>query len=187
MFASEDLITSFLHAVVEDCRRPGILYLVGESSLVVEGLADYCTEVIVGIEAADADYDDVCAAIDAAAQSVGLTVFIEHPGDVIPVPADAGSRARTVSGFEGSAQIALKIRHYDPVIVAVRFIARGDESDYQLALRLLESGWIRMDELEREVEALLPRFTFETIQQDPAEFRRKFKGLLQMWRSTEHA
>jgi hypothetical protein len=34
---------------------------------------------------------------------------------------------------------------------------------------------------------LLPQFTSETIQQDPAEFRRKYKGLLQMWRAAQAA
>jgi hypothetical protein len=33
------------------------------------------------------------------------------------------------------------------------------------------------------LDELLPRFTRETIAQDPAEFRRKYRGLLQMWRA----
>ncbi len=41
-------------------------------------------------------------------------------------------------------------------------------------------GWREWNAL---LASLLPRFTSETLQQDPAEFRRKFKGLLQMWRA----
>jgi len=33
------------------------------------------------------------------------------------------------------------------------------------------------------LDDLLPQFTKESIAQDPAEFRRKYRGLLQMWRS----
>jgi hypothetical protein len=32
------------------------------------------------------------------------------------------------------------------------------------------------------LSGLLPQFNKETIAQDPAEFRRKYRGLLQMWR-----
>jgi hypothetical protein len=64
--------------------------------------------------------------------------------------------------------------------VAFRFIARGDEPDYHLVLTYVEHGWITLEEMKARLAALLPRFTAETIQQDPAEFRRKYKGLLQM-------
>jgi hypothetical protein len=33
------------------------------------------------------------------------------------------------------------------------------------------------------LDDVLPRFTQETIAQDPAEFRRKYRGLKQMWRA----
>ena len=42
-----------------------------------------------------------------------------------------------------------------------------------------------MEELNASLSALLPRFSAETIQQDPAEFRRKYEGLLQMWRAIQ--
>jgi hypothetical protein len=73
------------------------------------------------------------------------------------------------------------VYHFDPYSVAFRFIARGDEPDYHLVLSFLEHGWIRMDEMDALLSGLLPRFSFETIQQDPAEFRRRYKGLRQMW------
>jgi hypothetical protein len=37
--------------------------------------------------------------------------------------------------------------------------------------------------MDRLLEDVLPRFTRETIAQDPAEFRRKYRGLCQMWRA----
>jgi hypothetical protein len=47
----------------------------------------------------------------------------------------------------------------------------------------LRLGWMTMEELDRLVETLIGRFTKETIAQDPEEFRRKLKGLRQMWRA----
>ena len=60
-------------------------------------------------------------------------------------------------------------------------MARGDEPDYHLVLTYLEHGWMTVEEMQERLSALLPRLTAETIQQDPAELRRKYKGLLQMW------
>ncbi len=48
---------------------------------------------------------------------------------------------------------------------------------------MLEKGWVEKEEMDARLEALLPAFTNETIQQDPAEFRRKYKGLTQMWKA----
>jgi hypothetical protein len=49
----------------------------------------------------------------------------------------------------------------------------------------LEKDWITFDEMDERLAALLPRFTAETIQQDPAEFKRKYKSLLQMYRAVK--
>jgi hypothetical protein len=157
-----------------------MLFLVGEASLVIEGISDYCTEVIVAADVPEQKRSELCQVIDSSASEVGLAVAIEHPAEVIPLPLNAGNRNRKVSGFD-DADSRLRIRHFDPYSVAIRFIARGDEPDYHLVLAMLEAEWITMKELEDEVATLLPRFSFETIQQDPAEFRRKFKGLRQMW------
>jgi len=40
-----------------------------------------------------------------------------------------------------------------------------------------------MVELEHALAEILPRFSADRLRQDPAEFRRKFKGLRQMWRA----
>ena len=63
-------------------------------------------------------------------------------------------------------------------------MTRGDEPDYRVALRYLEHGWVTWDALEASLAEVLPRFSNETIQQDPAEFRRKFRGLRQLWRAS---
>jgi hypothetical protein len=181
MFASKESIASLLDGVRSNFLKPGDLYLVGESSLVVEGIGDFCNEVILAYEVAQSESAALREVVDRAGQAEGLTVSIEHPADVIPLPADTSSRSRLVSGFEDNPSYPLRIRHYDPYSVAIRFIARGDEPDYMLALSLLENGWISMDQFEHEIQALLPRFSYDTIQQDPAEFRRKLKGLFQMY------
>lgn len=182
MFASEQTISAFLSDLVETFPREGILYVVGESSLVLEGKRPYCSEIIVALEIDGAGREDFRRAVDAAASRAGIAVTIEHPGDVIPLPGASSTRSRRVSGF-ADEDGRLHVRHFDPYTTAIRFIARGDEPDYDLVVAFLEMGWLEMDDLQNEIRVLLPRFSFETIQQDPAEFRRKFKGLTQIWHS----
>ena len=110
-----------------------------------------------------------------------IPVIHESPGDLIPLPDGHESRARQASG--GDFLEHLSLYHFDPYSVAFRFIARGDEPDYHILLTLLERGWVTEEEMDAKLSALLPRFTKQTIQQDPAEFRRKYKGMLQMWRA----
>lgn len=180
MFASKQTISACLADVVAGLRCEGILYLVGESSLVVEGKRSFCSEIIVAADLVGSHDEEFRGSVDAAASRAGIAVAIEHPSDVIPLPEGARTRSKRVTGLaDGSAP--LKVRHFDPYTTAIRFIARGDEPDYDLVVAFLEMGWIEMDELEAKIHALLPRFSFETIQQDPAEFRRKFKGLTQIW------
>ncbi|NIR51017.1 hypothetical protein GWO43_20615, partial [candidate division KSB1 bacterium] len=115
---------------------------------------------------------------------IGLAVEEEFPGDLIPLPNGYQSRARNIDNSRLKLR-HLHLFHFDPYSVAFRYIARGDEPDYHVALYYLRNGWIEIEEMERLLAELLPRFSMETIQQDPAEFRRKYKGLLQMWKSVQ--
>jgi len=180
VFATANSIASFLRGVLDRFDQPGIMYLVGESSLVVEGKRSFCSEVIVCADVDSGDKDAFSQAVDEAASSAGLAVTIEHPADVIPLPDGAEGRARTIATFDDDDS-SLLVRHFDPYTTAIRFIARGDEPDYDLVVALLEMEWLELEELRECMLGLLPRFSFETIQQDPAEFRRKYKGLTQMW------
>jgi hypothetical protein len=64
--------------------------------------------------------------------------------------------------------------------VVLRLVARGDEPDYVISLEYLRRGWAELARLETLLADVLPRFTNATLAQDPAEFRRKFKGLRQL-------
>jgi len=59
-------------------------------------------------------------------------------------------------------------------------VARGDEPDYVAALEYVRHGWVEPARLEGLLGEVVPRMTSRTLAQDPAEFRRKFKGLLQL-------
>jgi hypothetical protein len=158
--------------------RPGRVYLIGESSHLYEGWREWTTQIEIAADVSPKDHAPFSRIVDTVKADLGIAVFDESPADVIPLPAGFASRARPA----GNPAARLSLWHFDPYSVCFRFIARGDEPDYHGVLTYLEHGWVTLDDMEKHLEALLPRFTAETIQQDPAEFRRKYKGLLQMSR-----
>lgn len=177
-FVTRDVLNTALSTIDAAFARPGRLYLIGETSLLHEGWRIFvdCIELAAEVE----DTDAFEAALQQVRDQLGVTIYHEPPGDIIPLPEGHEERNRPV---ETAGLTHLNLFHFDPFSVAFRFIARGDEPDYHLVLSYVEHGWVTMDKMEALLEELLPRFSMQTIQQDPAEFRRKYKGLLQMQQS----
>jgi hypothetical protein len=172
------VLADFIARLDREFGRPGRLYLVGETTQVFEGWRPWAPRIEFTADVASEDRGAFSRVARGLAEELGVSVIDEWPGDVIPLPEGYEGRARPSAG---SVPKHLALYHFDPYSVAFRFIARGDEPDYHLVLTYLEHGWITVEEMKERLSALLPRFTAETIQQDPAEFRRKYKGLLQMW------
>ena len=164
--------------------RPACLYLIGESTQVFKGLRTWTTQIEFTAEVASCDQADFSRIALDLGEDLSVVVLDESPAELIPLPDGYESRARSIpEGEENLAPQHLTLYHFDPYSVAFRFIARGDEPDYHIVLTFLEHGWVTVEEMNSKLAALLERFTAENIQQDPAEFRRKYKGLLQMWRA----
>ncbi len=176
-------ITSFFSKIDERFGESGTVYLIGETTQVVEGWKRFI------------DVIEFCCAVEASnrgafnkivievAGEMGIRVVDEHPGEVIPLPEGYDVRHHPLSTTEWTKDFRLNVLHFDPYSVSYRFIARGGETDYQLVLSYLENEWVDEQALTDRLERLLPSFSFETIQQDPAEFRRRYGGLLQMWQA----
>lgn len=171
---TRDDLEAFLTAVRPDLPAGSTLFLVAETSQVWEGWIPDARAVHVTVHPRSASAEHV---LEAHARQLDLPLLLESPAEVIPLPAGHEERAR---------QVEPGLAHFDPVSAGFRGITRGDEADYHLLLRYLEHDWCTWDDLVRLFEEVLPRFTRETIAQDPAEFRRKFRGLKQMWRAQTH-
>ena len=154
-------------------------YLVGESSLVLEGWREWTDQIIYALDGADER-----SVIKRLSKELELPVLHEPPHEIVPLPNGWERRARP---WDAADLTRLSVLHFDPYSTAFRLIARGDEPDYFVVIAFLEHGWIELEEMDRKLADLLPQFTAETIQQDPAEFRRKYKGLRQLWKSVSAA
>ncbi len=188
IFVDQEKARQFFRRLHEEVPGPGKVYLVGEIMLVVEGWRRWTDEIELHVEVEqEKQFHD---RLNRICKETGVAVYVEFPGDVIPLPDQYDTRARPVEAAkigldQDGTGSGLQFYHFDPYSVAFRYIARGDEQDYQLVLTLMQHGWIDRREMDRLLEGLLPRFTFKTIQQDPAEFRRKYKGLMQMWAAVQ--
>jgi hypothetical protein len=153
------------------------VWLVGDTSQMWEGWLDR----VPAVQLATAD-PAARAGLLTAADRLGVALLMESPADVIPLPPGAETRHRRATPPAG-LPASLPMWHFDPYSVAFRCLARGDEPDYRTALRYLRHGWMTVEEMDRLLADVLPRFTLATIAQDAAEFRRKYRGLCQMWRA----
>ncbi len=177
-FVLQDFVDAAAHsyaASAPEQGRAGRLLLLGETSQVQEGWRSWTDAVRLYADVAYRPEWDAAAA--RAAAQFGVAIEQEFPGDLIPLPAGAEQRHRLVRDLPDSG---LSLWHFDPYSVAFRHVARGDEPDYHIVLAYMKHGWIEKEEMDERLTALLPEFSMETIAQDPAEFRRKYKGLLQM-------
>jgi len=177
----------FLSILNTTFAKPGNIYLVGETSLVFEGWRNWTEQIEITSKIKPEDQADFVNKLQLAQDQLEVAVIHESPGDYIPLPVGFQERAIETNYPQpdnaNTKKLKLKLFHFDPYSVAFRFIARGDEPDYHLVIAYLQHGWITIEKMESILMDLLPQFTSETIQQDSAEFRRRYKGLLQMWQA----
>ena len=161
-----------------EIAAPARLYLVSRTSHLAEG---WCDRVPAFELAGDKDRTELGDAVHEAGRALGVDVVWESPADVIPLPAGWEERSLTATIGHGDTGNTVELRHFDPYSVVLRLIARGDEPDYVAALEYVLHGWVEPARLESLLSEVVPRMTNQTLAQDPAEFRRKFKGLRQLY------
>lgn len=180
-----EILLGFIAHLTESFPGYGELYLIGQTSQLMEGWISWVEEIEFTTDISGEDRAAFDKAVERFKKEDQIKIVEESPAEVIPLPEGYPSRRREIRSNDLPSNDNLKFYHFDPYSVAFRYIARGDEPDYHLVLNFLKHGWIIEQEMNQLLDELLPRFSFQTIQQDPAEFRRRYKGLLQMWRSQE--
>lgn len=164
-------------AIRRALASPRRLYLVNMTSHLVAGWRESVLrfELAGDVELADTAKN--------AAAALGMDIIWESPADIVPPPAGWQERCRKLEAGGLGDEPPLELRHFDPYCVVLRLIARGDEPDYVNAIEYLRHGWVEMPRLDGLIAEMLPNMNKKTLAQDPAEFRRKFKGLRQLWNS----
>jgi hypothetical protein len=180
LYVNRSTLMEFLQRLSDFFPRPGRLYLVGESIPVFEGWSAWSEKLEFTADISPDDRPSFDQIISRLAEELDIRVYEESPAQVLPLPNGYAERARPADLNQNGR---LAIYYFDPYSIAFRMITRGDESDYRAVLAFLKHGWVTVGEMDALLRDLLPQFTRETIAQDPAEFRRKYRGLMQMWRA----
>jgi hypothetical protein len=170
-------ILEFLHRLGTRYRGGGRLYLVGGTTLVLEGFRSQTLDIDVTFEVSPADETRLIEAIRELKEVLAVNVEQVSPGDFIPLPAGYRDRSEFVGRFG-----ELDVFHFDLYSTALSKIERGNEQDFADVLTLLNAGRIHWAEFESRFQESLRRFGLHSLKQDPVEFEKNFRALAEMWR-----
>ena len=141
-FVDRSILLRFLVQLDETFSRPGRIYLIGETTQLLEGWRGWTEQVEFAAEIAEQDRQAFARAIHSVQSASAIQILDESPVDVIPLPEGYEQRAMPITIPEADRQFGLRLFHFDPYSVAFRFLARGDEQDYRTVLDYLVHGWV---------------------------------------------
>ncbi|MGH7336846.1 MAG: DUF6036 family nucleotidyltransferase, partial [Myxococcota bacterium] len=110
-----------LDALGRSCRGPGIAYLTGGATALLEGWRTATVDLDLKL---DPEPEGVFAAISRIKEELDVNVELASPDDFLPQLADWRERSPLVGRFG-----PLEVRHYDLRAQALAELARGFERD----------------------------------------------------------
>lgn len=138
-----------LEALGRACRGPGVLYLTGGASALLEGWRDSTVDVDLRL---DPEPEGCFAAIAQIKQTLDVNVELASPADFLPELGSWRSESRLIGRFG-----PLEVRHYDFRAQALSKLARGFERDMTDARAMLELGLVTCDGLHAALAEMGPR------------------------------
>ena len=148
----------------------------GGTTLVYEGLRQQTLDITISFEVDDHDHSAFVEAVRDLKERLSLNIEEASPADFIPLPSGYRERSPFIGRYG-----QLEVFHFDLYSTALSKIERGTEGDLDDVLSLLRNGRIEFAVLAGYFEEIMVRYATESIKQDPAEYRRKFDILTDMW------
>jgi hypothetical protein len=138
-----------LEALGRACRGPGVLYLTGGATALLEGWRDSTVDVDLKL---DPEPEGVFSAIARIKEELDVNVELASPADFLPELRDWRSESRFVGRFG-----PIEVRHYDFRAQALSKLARGFERDLDDVREMLERGLVTRDGLRAAFSEMMPR------------------------------
>ncbi|MXX24696.1 MAG: hypothetical protein F4Z82_04505 [Caldilineaceae bacterium SB0668_bin_21] len=148
----------------------------GGTTLVYEGLRQQTLDIDISFEVDDRDHGAFIEAVRDLKERLALNIEEASPADFIPLPSGYRERSPFIGRYG-----QLEVFHFDLYSTALSKIERGTEGDLDDVLSLLRNGRMEFADLAGCFEEIMVRYATESIKQDPAEYRRKFDILTDMW------
>jgi len=162
-------LRAFLKRVGERLARPGTLYLLGGAALCLLGNLRATLDLDYAVDVSSPD-TQLHETLSAVAKEMHIDLEAVTFQEFIPLPPGAEQRHKRLGRFG-----LLEVYVFDPYSIALSKIARGFETDLEDVIFLLRRKLIAFKELERMVQATLPRAQAFDI--PPREFRQNWETL----------
>jgi hypothetical protein len=165
-------IREFLQALGSRFRHPGRVYLVGGTTIVLQGLRAQSADIDLTFETDPAHRAELVRAIRELKDSMDVNVEEVSPAEFIPLPEGHESRAAFVGryGF-------LDVYHFDPYSTALSKIERGADKDFDDVRALIRSGMIAWGRLKGYFDRVMETYGVRSLRQDERRFRAHFDVL----------
>jgi hypothetical protein len=163
-----DRLRKVLEALGRACRGPGVLYLTGGATALLEGWRDSTVDVDLKL---DPEPEGVFSAIARIKEELDVNVELASPADFLPELRDWRSESRLVGRFG-----PIEVRHYDFRAPALAKLARGFERDLGDVQAMLDRGLVTRDGLRAAFAEMSPRLErFPRV--DPTALRESLESL----------
>ena len=159
-----------------DSRDPDDYTWWGERRWSMKDSASRLLTSTISFEVDDRDHGAFIEAVRDLKERLALNIEEASPADFIPLPSGYRERSPFIGRYG-----QLEVFHFDLYSTALSKIERGTEGDLDDVLSLLRNGRIEFADLAGCFEEIMVRYATESIKQDPAEYRRKFDILTDMW------
>lgn len=167
----------FLQRLGECYRRPGQVYLVGGSSLILVGGKESTLDIDLQFTVDPADHGDFIRCLRQVSRELNLAVEQASPEQFIPLPAGYQERSQFIGRYA-----ALDVFHFDFYSLALSKLYRGNQKDFTDVLAMVRRQIISFVRLEGYYQEILPRLETFSAHAQPEAFIRKFNRFTQLLR-----
>lgn len=165
-------IERFLEALGRDVRVPVRCYLVGGATIVWLGLRPRTLDIDITFDVDPKHHGTFIDAVRRLKEELQVNVEEASPGDFIPLPSGYKERSSWV-GTYGSVSVF----HFDLVSTSLSKIERGTEVDFDDVLALLKAGHLKIGDLQRALDEIVPRMATESLRGEPGRLKANFEQL----------
>lgn len=168
------LLRTFLTRLDESLDRPGVLFLLGGSSLTWRGIKDYSADIDLALAEGETDPVPLLDAIDRATDFIEAIVDVIRMGETLPLPEGYAERAELAETFAH-----LRLYHFDPYSIALTKLARSEGRDIADVSSMLNAGLIDCTSLRHHFESVSTRIPRGVSRSDREDFKRKVETFYQ--------
>jgi len=160
-------LQAFLKRLSELLKRPGVIFLLGGSSLTWLDVKQDSIDVDLALAEDEADPIPILDAIAGA----GDFIEVIRPQELLPLPEGYADRMEMAARF-GSLTVYL----FDPYSIALTKLARSVAKDTLDVSQMLQAGLIDCATLQHHFDSVLTRYQRRVTRGDWEDLKRKFEA-----------